>query len=180
MHKANIIHKDYHSGNIFIEGLSAVTGDLGLNKSSFDDDDDNEIYECWNPDPKKRPTATDIGLKIYRLWLDEGKNPCKIVKSQDIGPITNNPGAIYKSRHLSKMVKSAESTRTLGFSKSCFKYIWILRIIPNFISIIIDNTIKKLNYLKIKILSFKFDIDENVNSIGFNSDYVTREIEFDI
>ncbi|PKY54049.1 kinase-like protein, partial [Rhizophagus irregularis] len=44
MHKANIIHKDYHSGNIFIEGLSAVTGDLGLSKSSFDDDDDNEIY----------------------------------------------------------------------------------------------------------------------------------------
>uniref|UniRef100_U9UML4 Serine-threonine/tyrosine-protein kinase catalytic domain-containing protein n=1 Tax=Rhizophagus irregularis (strain DAOM 181602 / DAOM 197198 / MUCL 43194) TaxID=747089 RepID=U9UML4_RHIID len=116
------------------------------------------MKECWNPDPKKRPTATDIGLKIYRLWLDEGKNPCKIVKSQDIGPITNNPGAIYKSRHLSKMVKSAESTRTLGF----------------------NNTIKKLNYLKIKILSFKFDIDENVNSIGFNSDYVTREIEFDI
>ncbi|CAB5380520.1 unnamed protein product [Rhizophagus irregularis] len=102
------------------------------------------------------------------------------MKSQVIGPITNNPGAIYKSRHLSKMVKSAESTRnlrsqniTLGFKKR----VLVDNLIGDDDS---DNTIKKLNYLKIKILSFKFDIDENVNSIGFNSNYVTREIEFDI
>ncbi|GBB99168.1 hypothetical protein RclHR1_03440001 [Rhizophagus clarus] len=44
IHDANIIHKDYHSGNIFIDGLLGVTGDLGLSKSSLVDDEDNEIY----------------------------------------------------------------------------------------------------------------------------------------
>ena len=42
------------------------------------------------------------------------QNATKIIKSSDIGPITTkNPGAIYKSRPLSAMIKSAESTRTL-------------------------------------------------------------------
>ena len=40
-------------------------------------------------------------------------NSTKIIKSPDIGPITNNPGANYKSRPLSTMIKSAESTRSL-------------------------------------------------------------------
>src|SRR6266496_3936481 len=45
MHDANIIHKDYHSGNVFISDFpGAVTGDLGLSKSSLDDEEDNEIY----------------------------------------------------------------------------------------------------------------------------------------
>ena len=30
---SNIIHKDYHSGNIFIQNVKAVIGDLGLSKS---------------------------------------------------------------------------------------------------------------------------------------------------
>ncbi|CAB4494710.1 unnamed protein product [Rhizophagus irregularis] len=34
----------------------------------------------------------------------------KVIKSSDIGPVTmNNPGAIYKSRPLSHMIKSATS-----------------------------------------------------------------------
>ncbi|POG71067.1 hypothetical protein GLOIN_2v1609583, partial [Rhizophagus irregularis DAOM 181602=DAOM 197198] len=38
----------------------------------------------------------------------------KIIKSSDIGPVTtNNPGAVYKSRYLSDMIKSAASTRSL-------------------------------------------------------------------
>ena len=41
------------------------------------------------------------------------KNPTEIIKSSDIGPITNHPCAIYKSRPLSAMIKSAESTRSL-------------------------------------------------------------------
>ncbi|GBB99038.1 hypothetical protein RclHR1_00340029 [Rhizophagus clarus] len=49
IHDANIIHKDYHSGNIFLDikyddWLSAITGDLGLSKSSLVDGDDNEMY----------------------------------------------------------------------------------------------------------------------------------------
>ncbi|CAB5363526.1 unnamed protein product [Rhizophagus irregularis] len=45
---------------------------------------------------------------------NEYKNPTEIVNSSHVGPIiTNNPGTIYKSRSLSMMIKSAESTRTL-------------------------------------------------------------------
>src|SRR2546423_20976 len=43
MHDANIIHKDYHSGNIFISDAVAITGDFGISKSSMDSDG-NEIY----------------------------------------------------------------------------------------------------------------------------------------
>src|SRR5581483_11076703 len=43
LHKQDIIHKDYHSGNIFVAKSYAVTGDLGISKSAIDDNDD-EIY----------------------------------------------------------------------------------------------------------------------------------------
>jgi serine/threonine protein kinase len=188
IHNANIIHKDYHSGNIFITNV-AITGDLGISKSaieSSDDNDNNEIYgiipyvapeifrgqkytkasdiysfgmimwelmtgrrpfwnhehdaeliikicdglhppidtnapegyielmqECWNPDPNKRPTVTDLMNKIMVIKRKESYNETIITKSTDVGPIQNNPGAIYKSRYLSSIIKSAESTRNL-------------------------------------------------------------------
>src|SRR5436305_238515 len=46
IHGADIIHKDYHSGNIFITKkavIQAITGDLGISKSAIIDDND-EIY----------------------------------------------------------------------------------------------------------------------------------------
>ena len=78
------------------------------------------MQECWNLDPKKRPTAADMLKKIEdicRIELENkmNQNPTKIIKSPDIRPLTTkNPGAIYKSRPLSKMVKSAGSTRNLS------------------------------------------------------------------
>ena len=80
------------------------------------------MKECWHFDPTKRPTVTDIQNKINKMWDNEristGRNsPTKIIESSDIGPvITNNPGAIYKSRPLSNMIQSAMftmSTRSL-------------------------------------------------------------------
>jgi serine/threonine protein kinase len=52
IHNANIIHKDYHSGNIFIKKddqcrseIKAITGDLGLSAIEQSDNNDNdEIY----------------------------------------------------------------------------------------------------------------------------------------
>ncbi|EXX68819.1 hypothetical protein RirG_101650 [Rhizophagus irregularis DAOM 197198w] len=76
------------------------------------------MKECWHSDPNKRPTANDLS-KIF----DEGGklhwsiNRIEIIKSPDIGPITNNPNAIYKSRSLSAMIKSAESTRSLKIQR---------------------------------------------------------------
>ncbi|UZO05176.1 uncharacterized protein OCT59_025536 [Rhizophagus irregularis] len=74
------------------------------------------MQECWHHDPKKRPTAFDIESKIRNILLMESdncrdNNPTKIIKSPDIGPITiNNPDFIYKSRSLSTMINSVEST----------------------------------------------------------------------
>ncbi|RIA88849.1 hypothetical protein C1645_825730 [Glomus cerebriforme] len=70
-----------------------------------------------------------------------------------IGPITtNNPGARYKSRSLSAMIKSAASTRSLK--------------------------IQTLDYLT---REFEFDIDKDIDSNKPNDQcYTTKEIDFDI
>ena len=83
------------------------------------------MQECWHSDPNKRPTTTDILNQFsYDGILDyfkERNNPTKIIESPDIGPITtNNPGAIYKSRSLSIMIKSAESTRSLKIQSKIY------------------------------------------------------------
>jgi serine/threonine protein kinase len=196
IHYSNIVHKDYHSGNIFISYYSnAITSDFGLSKSSLVDDKDSKIYgiipyvapevlqgqkytkasdiysfgmimwelmtgrrpfwdknhdidliieicdglrppivtnapkgyielmqECWNSDPKKRPTASNIGNIITKYYKNEENSPTEIIESPNIGPITNNPGAIYKSRFLSKMIKSAESTRNLRIQDITFEF----------------------------------------------------------
>ncbi|GBC00513.1 hypothetical protein RclHR1_06460008 [Rhizophagus clarus] len=76
------------------------------------------MKECWHSDPKKRPSATDIFGKIREFQQNEliisyVDNQTRIIKSADIGPIAmNNPGAIYKSRPLSRMMQSAMSLRS--------------------------------------------------------------------
>ncbi|CAB5363677.1 unnamed protein product [Rhizophagus irregularis] len=76
------------------------------------------MKECWDSDPCKRPTANDIYKRICILVRNEeqyskNQNPTKIIESSDIGPVaTNNPGAIYESRHLSSVINSAMSLRS--------------------------------------------------------------------
>uniref|UniRef100_U9UM56 Uncharacterized protein n=1 Tax=Rhizophagus irregularis (strain DAOM 181602 / DAOM 197198 / MUCL 43194) TaxID=747089 RepID=U9UM56_RHIID len=56
------------------------------------------MKECWNSDPDKRSTATDVYTRIKKMCENERKSyvnkyPTKIIESSDIGPITtNNPG----------------------------------------------------------------------------------------
>ncbi len=186
IHDVNIIHRDFHSGNIFFESIyNVIIGDLGLSKSATEslDDNNNEIYgiipymapdifnghkyakksdiysfgmimwefmtgrrpfwdrvhdaeliieicdglrppivtnapegyvdlmkECWHSDPIKRPKAADMYKKFNKMY----SNGIQIIKSSDIGPVTkNNSGAIYKSRSLSGIIRSAMSTRSL-------------------------------------------------------------------
>ncbi len=72
------------------------------------------MQECWDSDPNKRPTAADIRKKLNDMNYVELKNPTEIIKSPNIGPIAaNNPGAIYSSRLLSGMIKSAISIRSM-------------------------------------------------------------------
>jgi hypothetical protein len=87
------------------------------------------MQKCWHSDPENRPTIIDINNEIRTIWTNEYKNkfnknnPTEIIRSQDIGPITaDNPGAIYKSRPLSKMIKSAAFTRSLRIIQIIKKY----------------------------------------------------------
>ncbi|CAB5363827.1 unnamed protein product [Rhizophagus irregularis] len=69
--------------------------------------------ECWHSDPNKRPTVEAIYTIVDNMNSGNKSNKhdnIKVIKSSDIGPVTmNNPGAIYKSRPLSHMIKSATS-----------------------------------------------------------------------
>src|ERR1044072_1274809 len=40
MHSVNIVHRDFHSGNIFLKSNGVRIGDLGLSKSATDSTDD--------------------------------------------------------------------------------------------------------------------------------------------
>ena len=52
---------------------------------------------------------------------NEQKNPTKITESPNVGPVTYNQGAIYKSRPLSAMIHSAMSSRS-SITQSTGKY----------------------------------------------------------
>ncbi|PKB97839.1 kinase-like protein [Rhizophagus irregularis] len=71
------------------------------------------MKECWHSDPNKRPTVEAIYTIVDNMNSGNKSNKhdnIKVIKSSDIGPVTmNNPGAIYKSRPLSHMIKSATS-----------------------------------------------------------------------
>jgi serine/threonine protein kinase len=59
------------------------------------------MKECWHSDPDKRPTAFNINSKICNMSKKEhsnsdNNNPTKIIKSSDIGPVTNNPVLFIK------------------------------------------------------------------------------------
>ena len=61
-------------------------------------------------------------MKIIDIRGDEYENPTKIVVSSDIGPTTVKcPGAIYASRPLSAMIRSAEFTRSLRINSKLGK-----------------------------------------------------------
>ena len=45
IHDVNIIHRDFHSGNIFFKAKNNIyIGDLGISKSATESTDDNETY----------------------------------------------------------------------------------------------------------------------------------------
>src|SRR6266540_1420560 len=181
LHYQNIIHRDFHSGNILYENeFEVIISDLGISKSSLNNDNEeiygvisymapeilkrkeytiaSDIYsfgmimwelitgrmpfwdqnndpeliikiykdfrppiiksapkgyvelmqQCWDSDPNKRPTTVDIHETLINITRVEVENPTKIIKSSNIGPITNNSN---KSRPLSGIIKSVKSMR---------------------------------------------------------------------
>ncbi|UZO05594.1 uncharacterized protein OCT59_025938 [Rhizophagus irregularis] len=180
VHSVNILHRDFHSGNIFCDGYeTAYLGDLGLSKSATeftDDDNNNENY-----DPNKRPEATDIYNRIDKMWLNESRTT-KIIKSSEIGPVTtNNPGAIYRSRFLSGIIQSAMftmSTRSLR-SESITAGVDLFHCHQK--NDITFNDKRKFDNNQIEN---SFNEDKIIKKIKLieneNNDYITQEFELDI
>ncbi|CAB5389754.1 unnamed protein product [Rhizophagus irregularis] len=100
-------------------------------------------------------------------------NPTKIIKSSDIGPVaTNNPGAIYKSRHLSGMIQSAMSTRSLR-GKSITAEVGKRKFEDNQAKNCFDE-----DYIT---QEFELDIDMNYSKKYIDDErYISQEIDFDI
>ncbi|GBB97566.1 hypothetical protein RclHR1_03000009 [Rhizophagus clarus] len=144
------------------------------------------MKECWHSDPEKRPTADEVLEKINDILNNEWNNKTKIIKSSDIGPVTtNNPDAIYKSRYLSGMIKSAASTRSLR-SKSIISEPDKRKLGDNQFRNRFDNGTnnKKTKQIKVENNDYvtkelEFDIDINSKQSN-NDEYITSEIHFDI
>ncbi|GBC02887.1 hypothetical protein RclHR1_04880012 [Rhizophagus clarus] len=153
------------------------------------------MKECWHPDPNKRPISTELQRKVSDISHKEHwDNATKIIASSDIGPITNNPNAIYKSRPLSAMIRSAESTRSLRSQSQNILYrrdtsfVNKRKFNNNFIeNNEKDEPIKRIKFFEIEnddYLTKELELDIDDNNINFgksgNNDYITEEINFDI
>ncbi|PKY21839.1 hypothetical protein RhiirB3_435559 [Rhizophagus irregularis] len=150
------------------------------------------MQNCWHSDPNKRPTADDIWMKFCYVtsklyYGKERYNQTKIINSPDIGPITNNPGAIYKSRPLSTMIKSVKLTKSLKI-QSTIQELGKRKFNNNLIeNDNEDNSVKKFKLCEDKRDDYlskelKFDINDNINSNkpNINNSYTSKELNFDI
>ncbi|UZO15243.1 uncharacterized protein OCT59_006674 [Rhizophagus irregularis] len=184
IHDANIIHRDLHSGNILVDNIHVKICDLGTSKSATENDDNNNIYgiipyvapECWHPDPEIRPTAVEVSKVIHDIRYNGNALQTKIIKSSDVGPATiHNPGAIYKSRYLSNMIKSAATTRSLRSQSITSK---------DQLNFYQRNSNNKRKFEDNNQSENNFDDGDSIKKTKLtedeNNDYVTKEIKFDI
>ncbi|RIA83568.1 kinase-like domain-containing protein [Glomus cerebriforme] len=142
------------------------------------------MKECWHSDLDKRPTATVIYVRI-RNMSEDPKNFIKNIPSSDIGPITtNNPGAIYKSRPLSGMIRSAMSTMSTRnlISRSIFSEVDKRKFEDNQIENSFNEEISQPKVSRrLYYKELEFDIDMNLEQYNDeNLEYFTQEFNFDI
>ncbi|PKC73234.1 hypothetical protein RhiirA1_451394 [Rhizophagus irregularis] len=117
-----------------------------------------------------------------------------IIESSDIGPVTtNNPDAIYKSRYLSGMIKSAASTRSLRSQSSITLKLNQLDFYQrnsndkrklkdgdSFNNGTSNKKIKPIEDENNDYATKELELDIDMNSKQFNDEYITTEINFDI
>ncbi|RIA91536.1 kinase-like domain-containing protein [Glomus cerebriforme] len=157
------------------------------------------MKECWFSNPEKRPTAADIKDKIEKLCTSESYDDwysekyTHITPSPDIGPVTiNKRSAIYKSRPLSGMIKSAMSLRnsrsqTIDLETDPFYYYRKSNVESATKRKFEDNLIEENNdnyngqCIKRKKLSENENAEPELDiNTNYNHEYITKEIELDI
>ncbi|GBC05820.1 hypothetical protein RclHR1_06440007 [Rhizophagus clarus] len=135
LHKCNLVHGDFHSGNILLQSHKyAYISDFGLSRPA-DKSDINGIYggtrpkvvegteieyvelmkRCWDNDPNKRPTADDLieCFKEMRLKYYSSYDRVQVPDNELI--IQNHPLSYYTSRRfdystrLNDLLTSGES-----------------------------------------------------------------------
>ncbi|GES93041.1 kinase-like domain-containing protein [Rhizophagus clarus] len=194
IHDANIIHKDYHSGNIFIDGLLGVTGDLGLSKSSLVDDEDNEIYGIIPyvaPEVlqgHKYTKASDIysfGMIMWELmtgrrpFWDKSHDMDLIIKKCDgLRPPIKKISKIWSIKSTTtvetKIIKSPDIDPIIANSPGAIYKSRPLSTMTKFVE-----STRRLKSQSISLkLELELDIDNNIQSSDNN--YLTEEINFDI
>ncbi|PKY55937.1 kinase-like protein [Rhizophagus irregularis] len=163
IHDSHIIHKDYHSGNIFINP-SAITGDLGLSKSSLGNDEDNEIYEGKRKFNDSLFKADEINKKI-KLPENNDYSTTEFELDIDINIDIQSNNNDYITEEINFDIDiPAEGKRK--FNDSLFKA---------------DEINKKIKLSENNdYLTTELELDIDIDIQSNNNDYITEEINLDI
>ncbi|UZO02378.1 uncharacterized protein OCT59_020859 [Rhizophagus irregularis] len=158
IHDANIVHRDFHSGNIFFRDKFPYVsiGDLGISKSATESTDDNENY--------------DIGpVKI--------NNPGAIYKSRPISSMSSMIQSAISTRTL-----STGSLTSQSITSEIDKRKFVDNRVENDLNEGKSNKkIKLVENENNDYLTEELELDININPEQNNNEkYITQEIDFDI
>ncbi|CAB4483178.1 unnamed protein product [Rhizophagus irregularis] len=150
------------------------------------------MKSCWNPDPKKRPSISEIYLTVDNLRA-RGKNDAefiqadakreKLIESKKIGPEFAgkcHPEAIYTSRPLSDLISkcsSINSFSTISFdNKQDYNYISkeveldiiidIESLSSQNLTIQNSNSIKKRNIKELNLEIYNNSVGKHIKTTG--------------
>ncbi|UZO02451.1 uncharacterized protein OCT59_020931 [Rhizophagus irregularis] len=178
LNELKVFYQIYSDSNVSKLNISQY---LGITRDPITRD-----YMIIMPYYKSGDMTHFISNDFYNIsWenrLNKLRNPTKIIKSSDIGPVAkNNPGAIYKSRPLSRMIHSAMSlkssrSRSINTNLETDPFYYYQ-----------ENNIASTDKRKFENDSVEDSNDDSQSIIKKgklfktkNSDYITKEIEIDI
>ncbi|RGB40745.1 kinase-like domain-containing protein [Rhizophagus diaphanus] len=125
IHNADLVHKDLHSGNVLVDTITCIS-DLGQSQDVRTLQTSNQVpsericdglrpkpiegtppcyielmQQCWNSDPKKRPTAEYIANTLQGWFEGSNENISNQFKTADefnlVNPVRENSQSVHKS-----------------------------------------------------------------------------------
>ncbi|CAG8610680.1 4518_t:CDS:10, partial [Racocetra persica] len=115
IHLAGLVHRDFHSGNLFLTRWNALIGELPHSQRAHDTNLALEIYngirpqvfdaippcyaemmqQCWDADPSKRPTAEKLATRL-RQWCYGWDKPIDFYQQMQAAELRKSELAIGK------------------------------------------------------------------------------------